>query len=118
MVQDDDRASTRERIIAAVLELLADGGTDAVTTRSVVTRAGAQAPAIYRLFGDMKGLLASAAERGFADWVERKGARVPAEDPVDDLRDGWDEAVQFGLDNPALYRIVNTRPTPSPSLVE
>lgn len=116
MVSEDDRGSTRERILTAVLELLQEGGTDAVTTRSVVARAGAQAPAIYRLFGDMRGLLMAAAERGFADWVERKGARSPAPDPVDDLREGWDEAVRFGLEHPALFRIVNADPAPSPSI--
>jgi AcrR family transcriptional regulator len=114
----DERESTRERILSAVLELLDEGGTDAVTTRAVVARAGAQAPAIYRLFGDMRGLLAAAAERGFADWVERKGTRAPAADPVDDLREGWNDAVQFGLHHPALYRIVNADPTPSPSITE
>lgn len=118
MAPDDDRGSTRERILAAVLALLQEGGTDAVTTRAVVARAGTQAPAIYRLFGDMQGLLAAAAERGFADWVDRKGSRAPADDPVDDLREGWDEAVRFGLEHPALYRLVHASATPSPSAAE
>ncbi|NED93539.1 helix-turn-helix transcriptional regulator, partial [Streptomyces sp. SID11233] len=42
----------RERIVAAATELLEESGREAVTTRAVAARAGVQAPAIYRLFGD------------------------------------------------------------------
>lgn len=115
----NDRATPRDRLLRAALELLTEGGTEAASTRAVIARAGVQAPAIYRLFGDMPGLLAAAAEQGFADWVARKGRRADqadsTSDPVEALRAGWDDAVAFGLENPALYRIVNARRPASPS---
>src|SRR5690625_4780058 len=41
------KGSTRERIVAAALDVLDDGGADAVTVRAVAQRLGVQAPALY-----------------------------------------------------------------------
>lgn len=38
---------TRERIVAAALDVLGEGGADAVTVRAVAQRLGVQAPALY-----------------------------------------------------------------------
>ena len=80
--------STRDRIIRSAATLLADGGRDAVTTRSVSAAADVQSPAIYRHFGDMSGLLDAVAEHGFARYLAEKGALPPSGDPVEDLRRG------------------------------
>ncbi|SMH29330.1 transcriptional regulator, TetR family [Rathayibacter oskolensis] len=106
----------RERILLAALELLDEGGADAVSTRAVTARAQVQAPAIYRLFGDKDGLLEAAVERVYADWVAAKTTKVLPEDPVDAIRTGWDDAVRFGLDHPAAYRIVQARTDPGPAI--
>lgn len=96
-------AEPRERIVEAAARLLSDGGRDAVSTRAVSAAAGVQAPTIYRIFGDKAGLLDAVAERGFAAYVGPKGASEPHEDPVEELRRGWDTHLEFGLANPALY---------------
>ncbi|KQQ05394.1 MULTISPECIES: TetR/AcrR family transcriptional regulator [unclassified Rathayibacter] len=111
-----DALSARERILLAALELLDEGGAEAVSTRAVTARAKVQAPAIYRLFGDKDGLLDAAVERIYADWVSSKSARTLPEDPVEAIRIGWDDAVQFGLDHPAAYRIVQARSDPGPAI--
>lgn len=98
--------TVRERILRAAVDLLAQGGREAVSTRAVGAAAGVQAPAIYRQFGDMQGLLDEAAREVLAGYVRRKSARVPSEDPLDDLRRGWDQHVAFGLENPAAYAIL------------
>lgn len=103
---------TRDRVLDATVALLSHGGREAVTTRAVSERAGVQPPAIYRLFGDKQGLLEAAAAYGFARYLDRKSARPPSADPVDDLRRGWDEHVALGLDNPALYRLMYAEPRP------
>ena len=77
-----------------------------------------QAPAIYRLFGDKRGLLDAVAERGLAAYVAEKSAREPHPDPVQDLRDGWDTHVAFGLAHPGLFSIMSGDPhrqKPSPA---
>ena len=108
--------SVRERILHAALELLDEAGSEAFSTRAVTARAGVQAPALYRLFGDKDGLLESAVERLYADWVARKGATAPPTDPVEALRAGFDDAVRFGLDHPAAYRVMQARSEPGAAL--
>ncbi|MFI9557558.1 TetR/AcrR family transcriptional regulator [Nonomuraea endophytica] len=103
MVRRDDM---RERIIAAAADLLGTEGQEAVTTRSVSAAAGVQPPAIYRLFGDMQGLLDTVAADGFARYLAEKKDRPPSADPIDDLRAGWDLHVEFGLRHPAHYRLM------------
>ncbi|GAA1852877.1 TetR/AcrR family transcriptional regulator [Actinomadura bangladeshensis] len=108
-MQVDDAAGgngPRERILAATAKLLAEGGREAVSTRAVGTAAGVQAPTIYRLFGDKQGLLDAVAAEGFATYLSAKSTPEPDTDPVDDLRAGWDEHLQFGLANPALYMLM------------
>ena len=101
---------TRARIVAAAAELIAGGGRDAATTRAVAAAAGVQAPTIYRLFGDKRGLLEAVAEQAMAAYVAEKSARPPHPDPVQDLRDGWDSHVAFGLENPGLFAIMSGDP--------
>jgi AcrR family transcriptional regulator len=104
--------STRERIIAAASRLLAEGGREAVSTRAVSAAAGVQAPAIYRLFGDKQGLLDAVASHGLAEYVASKAHREPGPDPVEDLRRGFDQNVEFGLANPAVYALMASDPRP------
>ena len=41
-----------------------------------------------------------------------KTRRERAEDPVEDLRQGWDLHVEFGVANPALYKLKYGDPVP------
>jgi AcrR family transcriptional regulator len=104
--------TTRDRILRAAADLLAEGGRDAVSTRAVAAAARVQAPAIYRLFGDKRGLLDAVAAHGFAAYLRDKTARPPSGDPVDDLRHGWDLHVAFGVANPAVYALMYGDPRP------
>jgi len=106
------RDLTRTHLVEVAAKLLADGGPDAVTTRSVALAAGVQAPTIYRLFGDKNGLLQAVAEHGFASYVAQKHSD-PDADPVENLRAGWELHVGFGLANPELFRLMRAiLPTP------
>jgi AcrR family transcriptional regulator len=111
------REQTRQRVIEATIDLLTREGRDAVTTRAVAVAAGLQPPAIYRLFGDKDGLLDAVAEHGFATFVASKHVDPDPEDPIEDLRAGWDLAVEFGLANPALYLLMYGEPTKTTSAV-
>ncbi len=98
-----DVSDVRARIIRAATELLARGGREAISTRSVSAAAGVQAPTIYRQFGDMQGLLDMVAGEALADYVRQKRVAERSDDPVRDMRRGWDHHVAFGLANPAAY---------------
>ena len=102
--------STKDRVLRAAAELLADGGRDAVSTRAVSAAAGIQAPTLYRLFGDKDGLLDAVAAHGFAEYLERKNQLAATDDPVADLRSGWDLHVEFGLSRPAFYVLMFGEP--------
>ena len=106
------RVSTRAAIVKAAAQLLREGGPPAVTTRGVADKAGVQAPAIYRLFGDKDGLLEAVAEYVMAEYVTAKAkaaqaATAGAEDPVEDLRLSWHQQIEFGLNNPAVFRLLS-----------
>lgn len=106
---------TRERIVEAAAALLDEGGREAVSTRAVSAAASVQAPTIYRLFGDKQGLLDAVATHGFRAYLAEKADQVPSDDPVEDLRTGWDVHVSFGLANPALYALIYGEPRPGRS---
>ncbi|ASQ97656.1 TetR/AcrR family transcriptional regulator [Streptomyces sp. 11-1-2] len=101
-----DRDGHRERIVTAAARLLSEGGPDAVSTRAVSSAAGVQPPTIYRLFGDKQGLLDAVVAYGFTEYLSSKTAEEPTDDPVEDLRAGWDLHIGLGLANPALYSLM------------
>ena len=106
------RADARAAIVEAAARMLREDGPGAVTTRRVAERAGIQAPTIYRLFGDKDGLLEAVAEHVMAMFVTDKAEGVAAAtaeqvDPLDDLRASWRKQIEFGLANPALFRLLS-----------
>ncbi|MFD1146451.1 TetR/AcrR family transcriptional regulator [Saccharothrix hoggarensis] len=100
------RDLTRERIVEAAYDLLNREGREALSTRAVCAASGVQSPTIYRLFGDKRGLLDAVACHGFEAYLAGKTALAETDDPVDDLRRGWDLHVEFGTSNPALYSLI------------
>jgi AcrR family transcriptional regulator len=107
-----DSGDTRDRILRAAADLLDREGREAVSTRAVSAAAGVQAPTLYRLFGDMTGLLDAVTAYGFEQYLKDKRAVAESDDPVADLRRGWDRHVGFGLARPAFYVLMygNGRP--------
>ena len=108
----DARSATRARIVEVAAGLLTTSGPAAVTTRAVAEQAGVQAPTIYRLFGDKDGLLEAVAEHVMATHVAAKQALEAAavaggHDPVDELRTSWFAQIEFGLANPAVFRMLS-----------
>jgi AcrR family transcriptional regulator len=110
----------RERILRAAVRLLADGGRGAVTTRAVSAAAHVQPPTIYRQFGDMRGLLDAVARETLAAFVRGQATLELSEDPVADLRRGWDMHVAFGLAHPDAFALIYAGPESavSPSVQE
>jgi AcrR family transcriptional regulator len=107
----DSRPDARTRILRAATELLATGGRSAVTTRAVSAAAGVQPPTIYRHFGDMHGLLDVAARETLAVHVREQATRALTNDPVDDLRRGWDLHIAFGLAHPDAFALLYSAPS-------
>ena len=106
----------RARIVRAATELLATGGRNAVTTRAVSAAAGVQPPTIYRHFGDMQGLLDVVARETLAIHVREQATRAIANDPVEDLRRGWDLHISFGLAHPDAFALLYSAPSVAASV--
>ena len=104
---DAEAPDTRHRILQAASDLVEAGGVAALTTRAVAAAASVQAPTLYRLFGDKRGLLDAVAEHGLAAFVREKERELRDPDPVQDLRVAWDRYVSFGLGNPAVFAIMS-----------
>ncbi|MET4781278.1 TetR/AcrR family transcriptional regulator [Glaciihabitans sp. UYNi722] len=107
-IVQSSRDLVRNRLIEVAAHLLASEGPDAVTTRSVADAADVQAPTIYRIFGDKSGLLDAVAEHGFVTYMAQKRPVDADDDPIDNLRAGWNLHIGFGLENPALFRLMHT----------
>lgn len=61
---------------------------------------------LYRLFGDKDGLLAAVVDQVWSEYLTMKRAATPSADPLDDLRQGWDNHTAFALSHPHAYRLL------------
>jgi len=116
LMSSRDRGSdVRARIVRAATDLLARGGRSAVTTRAVSAAAGVQPPTIYRHFGDMQGLLDVVARETLAVHVREQATRALTNDPVEDLRRGWDLHLAFNLAHPDAFALKYNAPSAAAS---
>lgn len=100
------RMDMRTKMLEAA-ETLLDASRDGdISTRAVCDAVGVGAPVLYRLFGDKAGLLSAVVDHGFDRYLATKRAAEPSEDPVQDLRSGWDTHVAFALAHPTVYRLM------------
>jgi AcrR family transcriptional regulator len=106
----------RSRLIEAAADLLARSLTGDVSTRAVCDAAGVQQPVLYRLFGDKDGLLAATVDHVWDQYLSTKRAAPVTDDPLTDLRDGWDSHTAFALAHPNAYKLLyapSLRATPA-----
>jgi AcrR family transcriptional regulator len=96
----------RTRMLEAAEKLLDAAPERDIATRDVCEAAGVGQPMLYRLFGDKDGLLRAVVDYGFDRYLATKRAAEPSEDPVQDLRNGWDTHVAFALEHQAVYRLM------------
>ena len=93
-------------IIKSAERLLAESATGDISTRAVCEAAGVTQPVLYRHFGDKDGLLAAVADHVWDSYLDAKRSTENSEDPLEDLRHGWDNHTAFALENPHAYRLV------------
>jgi len=81
------RSATRERLLRAAIELIAEAGWGGVTTRSVAERAGVNQALVHYHYRSVPGLLREAAYAAMAATFEPAMSRLAeAQDPVAGLR--------------------------------
>src|SRR5689334_21589913 len=75
----------RRALIDAAMDLVGEGGPDAVSVREAARRAGVSPGAPFRHFASRDALIAAVAEeaqRRFRDEIEATLAKVPVDDPL------------------------------------
>ncbi|MCZ4605862.1 TetR/AcrR family transcriptional regulator [Streptomyces sp. Lzd4kr] len=97
---------TRSAVIEAAAELLARSPSGDVSTRAVSEAAGVQQPVLYRLFGDKSGLLRATVDYVWDQYLGSKRAAAKSDDPLEDLRAGWDSHTAFALAHPNAYKLM------------
>lgn len=104
-------------ILDAALMVLEAQGPGGLTTRAVCEAAGVKSPTLYHYFGDKDGLERALVRRGLADFMRRKQLSTAVQDPFEQLRAGWDVALEFALKRPALYALLSLHVRTQPALV-
>lgn len=103
---------TRERLLAAAADLIAASPGQDVPLRAICDQAGVKLPTLYHFFGSKEGMLDAVIEHGFDLYLGVKQGHESSGDPIQDIRDGWDAHVRFGLDNPGFYALMYGQVTP------
>lgn len=98
--------TSKASIIDRAAELLAASPTGDISTRAVCEAAGITQPVLYRMFGDKDGLLSAVVDRVWDQYLSMKREAERSDDPLDDLRAGWDSHVAFALAHPHAYRLL------------
>lgn len=100
----------RDRLLHATIDLLAEEGASAVSTRRVASRVGAQAPAIYELFADKAGLVRAVFFEGFRRLGEALDDLPPPSGEPDDVVASMEVFRAFVQANPQLFAVMYSRP--------
>ncbi|SDG87746.1 TetR/AcrR family transcriptional regulator [Pseudonocardia oroxyli] len=108
---------TRQRLIAAAVDLIAATPGEDFSLRAVCDAVGVKLPTLYHFFGSKQGLVDAVVEHGFDLYLGGKAATESSGDPIQDIRAGWDVHVAFGLANPGFYTLMygKVRPGHSPA---
>jgi AcrR family transcriptional regulator len=102
----DAAPSTRDRLVAAALEVLERDGPAAIQARTVAAQIGASTMAVYTHFGGMPNLIEAVMREGFARFAEHTRAVPHTDDPTADLIAGGLAYGEFAMSNPQLYRLL------------
>lgn len=97
----------KDELLRAGLELVAQGGPEALSMRALSRRAGVSHAAPYRHFEDRRDLLAAIARQGFEHLDQRMAdAATDGDGPLDRFRSIATAYVAFAFANPAHYGLM------------
>ncbi len=104
----------RRQLLDAALDVLAEGGFDAVTVEAVAGRAGVTRPVVYDMFGDLEGLMLALIDReelaALAPLLEIVGGDPGDADPEQFLIDAILAFLRAVRAKPRTWRLVLTPP--------
>lgn len=100
-------ARSREALLDAAIELIADGGYTATGVDAIARRSGVVKSALYWHFGSKDGLLVAALERTAREWVSEFEAVVVVQiEPAQRLENLLQRVRDLFLDRPDRVRLI------------
>jgi AcrR family transcriptional regulator len=102
----------RRVLIDAALELVGEGGSDAVSVREAARRAGVSPGAPFRHFENRDALMnavAEEAQRRFRAEIETALSEAPADDPLARFRHLGLAYLRWAMRNPTHFEIISSR---------
>lgn len=96
----------KRALVEAALDLLAEGGTEALGLRELARRVGVSAAAPYRHFRDKQALIQAVAAAGFVRFLATVEAARTDGSAQEQLAEMAEAYVGFAIANPALYRLM------------
>lgn len=100
------KIDTKQALLDAAAELISDSPGQDVSLRAICREVGVGLPTLYHFFGSKEGLIDAVIDYGFDRYLDVKKSQETSGDPIQDLRDGWDAHVAFGLVNSGLYALM------------
>ena len=94
---------TKEKILAAAIDLVRKGGTSALTARSLCSALGCGANAIFTNYGSMEGVLEAVRTEARRLFKERVGAGFSLNPPFKGMGMAF---LWFAIDEPQLFKLV------------
>lgn len=99
------RAATRQKLVAAAIDLATDGGYDAVTIRTVAARAEVSVPTAYQHVSSKDQLLVEALlELGGRSTAGVQQRQPPGNSPADRVNAVFERIMAQVVDKPLLYQ--------------
>jgi AcrR family transcriptional regulator len=100
-------AASRERLLQAAIELIAERGYAATSVEAVCRHADTVKTALYWHFGNKEGLLTAALDRVAGDWIEEITRGLSAtSDPAERLERAIDGLRKIVEERPELMRLL------------
>ena len=96
----------RASLLAAAGELLAQGGTEALTVRNIASSAGVSTMGVYSRFGGKDGVVDALLGDGFTALLQAMRRLPPTDDPLADLLACASAYRRFALQNPTRYEVM------------
>ena len=106
---------TKEKIVAAALEIVRKDGSAALTSRNLCTAIGCGANAVFTAFGSINGVKEAVREEARKMYQERVGAGLSLNPPFKGLGIAF---MWFAIDEPHLYKLIMENPSGAPSFDE
>jgi AcrR family transcriptional regulator len=101
-----EKESLRQEILDAARELFIEEGYESVSMRRIAEKIEYSPTTIYLYFQDKAELLNNICAETFEKLIVRlERSRARFRDPLERLREGLREYVEFGLQNPQHYRV-------------